>query len=511
MSTKRLVDILTNNQKREKNFQSMNNTPLGKIVDKYPAMSGIQDPNNLYAACVGVYPGSTFNTKEQKGNNDNVVQLNYINIINDNFKKQYGQAQPSIREDFMNYNNNNQQQQDQYPYKQYSQNQTNYQVLDPSNVPESQYKPFQNQGQIQEQAQEQAPDSLVTNGGLYGTSDIDYQTFAKQFNQPIQSSEFNHMNQQSQQYRNDDIYDTSNGNSDNYGTLRPYSEYGQFSANSPESMYLQNVDSRPIVDFTHNNMVPFSRKFTQNMAGTGVRSGSEIDGIMGTFDSGSDMSTPYQAKLGMFTGVDDTYMHKRETGPNFSPVEQQTGFVYGAPLIREDTDQYTQSLTTRRDLRPVESVMVGPGLDIDPDMPANGGFHDFTRVMPNNVSDYKANQLEGRINAGKLVSGGGLPESYPGIGGSMNNSNMSGVSGMKSGGIGVVKNRPPSYWSQARRPTMSTKVSGPADGQMQRSEYQVDFKPNNALRSQTSFGYGSLSVGKPSNNNAPVFQAYYGS
>jgi hypothetical protein len=35
--------------------------------------------------------------------------------------------------------------------------------------------------------------------------------------------------------------------------------------------------------------------------------------------------------------------------------------------------------------------MVGPGLKLDPKIPAAGGFHEFTRVLPNNVTNYKAN------------------------------------------------------------------------------------------------------------------------
>src|SRR6185369_2446573 len=180
------------------------------------------------------------------------------------------------------------------------------------------------------------------------------------------------------------------------------------------------------------------------MAGTGVAAGSYIDGsnVPGNItgiNSGFDYSTPWQSMLGTFTGLDDTYMHKREVGPMFSPAEQQTGWVYGTPLFRPDMDRYTQGLSQiRNDLRPVEPEMVGPGLNIDPSIPASGGFHDFTRILPNNVNDYKANQLPGQVIAGKFYSAG-LPTAYPGIG----------VSGDKTA-PGVTKNKPNSFWDQTR-------------------------------------------------------------
>jgi Family of unknown function (DUF5899) len=235
---------------------------------------------------------------------------------------------------------------------------------------------------------------------------------------------------------------------------------------------------RSIKDFQHNNMVPFfGSKVTQSMAGTDVKQGNYIDGV--TVDTGTDKTTPYQTKLASFTGIDDTYLSKRESGPSFSPAEQQQNWTFGQPLFREDSDYYTRSMTKRNDLKPVQSEMVGPGLNLDPRIPASGGFHDFTRVMPNNVSDYKANQLEGRVNGGKLLTAG-LPESYPGIG----------TSG-DSVAPGVPKNRPPRDYSMTRRPLMTTKAGFVSNLEDQRSNWDVDKRPKNAQRNQISFGLGS--------------------
>jgi hypothetical protein len=250
--------------------------------------------------------------------------------------------------------------------------------------------------------------------------------------------------------------------------------------------YLLNLNNRPIADFAHNNMVPFSKKYTQNMAGTGVAQGNYIDGV--NVETGTDKSTPNQTLLSMFTGQDDTYRSKREAGPLFSPAEQQTNWVFGQPLFREDDERFKQVLTYRNDLAPSEAIMVGPGLNLDPTVPAAGGFHDFTRVMPNNVSDYKANQLPGRVNEGRLLTAG-LPTAYPGVGGTQNKS-----------APGVPKYRPPRDWSQARRPTMTTKVGFVNGEAMLRADYQVDNRPKNPQREQISWGYGQA-VPKTSQNS----------
>ncbi len=256
-------------------------------------------------------------------------------------------------------------------------------------------------------------------------------------------------------------------------------------ANDPTSDNLLDMKERPPADFYHNNMVPFfGAEIKQNMAGTGVSQGNYVDGV--DVNSGFDHTTPHQTTLATFTGLDDTYIHKREAGPLFSPAETSTGWVFGQPNFRPDRDRYTQNLNNmRHDLKPVEPQMVGPGLNLDPDIPAQGGFHEFTRILPNNVSDYKANQLPGRVQMGKYFSSE-LPTSYPGIGVSDK------MNPTQTKAPGVVKNRPESFWDQTRRPTMSSKVGFQGNFDYNHADYQADFKPNNALRDQTSFGLGNL-------------------
>lgn len=267
-------------------------------------------------------------------------------------------------------------------------------------------------------------------------------------------------------------------------------------SNDPTSEMLLDIKNRPLTDFYHNNMVPFYRgnSTKQNMAGTGIASGSYIDGsnvpgnITGV-NSGFDYTTPNKTQLATFTGLDDTYLHKREVGPMFSPAEQQTSWVNGSPLFRPDMDRYTQGLSqVRNDLKPIEAEKVGPGLNLDPSIPASGGFHDFTRILPNNVNDYKANQLPGQVITGKFYSAE-LPTAYPGIG----------VSGDKTS-PGITKNKPNSFWDQTRYPTMTNKVAFQTNLDYNIPQYQADFKPNNATRDQISYGLGNLEYKKTQNS-----------
>lgn len=264
-----------------------------------------------------------------------------------------------------------------------------------------------------------------------------------------------------------------------------------YPTNDPTSETLLDMKARPITDFTHNNMVPYyGAAVRQNMAGTGVASGNYVDGV--NVDSGYDEETPYIGKLQTFTGLDDTYLHKREVGPQFSPAEQQTSWVNGSPLARPDDDRYTVSLFKRHDLAPCEKEIIGPGLDLDPTVPASGGFHEYTRILPNNVNDYKMHQLEGRVVTQGWQLGGQEPTAYPGAGLAHDSSR------------GVNKNRPNSFWTQARYPTMTTKASPNVQGDFVIPDYDLSKKPNNASREQINYGFGSIVY----KNSVPPKESY---
>jgi hypothetical protein len=114
---------------------------------------------------------------------------------------------------------------------------------------------------------------------------------------------------------------------------------------------------------------------------------------------------------------DRTFSHKRESGPLFSPSEQQVGWVNGAPLTRPDLDRYAQDFRYKNDEVPFEPLRVGPGIGIGTELAAQGGFNAGleNRILPSNLFNYNTNSLPGRTVIGKPVSTE-MPSSHPGAG-----------------------------------------------------------------------------------------------
>lgn len=201
---------------------------------------------------------------------------------------------------------------------------------------------------------------------------------------------------------------------------------------------LLNIDERPIDDFVHNNMVPFFRGSgtKQDMRDTGVPSANYDNSYLGT-----DNSTVYNTTLGLFTGSDDTYIHKREIGPLFTPLEQMTQIPiskYAPESYRPEKDRYTTSILYKNDEAPCEKQMVGPGIYLDTNEAVSGdGFQHnrSVRILPNNNNVYRKNQLEGQAGPANLQLPG-LPTSLPGSGISLN-SDIN---------YGVPKNRPNGFY-----------------------------------------------------------------
>lgn len=259
-------------------------------------------------------------------------------------------------------------------------------------------------------------------------------------------------------------------NETGFGTIVP-----QFNKCSSENNPLLDISNRPVSHFSHNNMVPFyGQNVTQNMHGTGVPQAGDNNDCK-DLSTGFADTTPYRDKLQTFTGTDEMYLHKREVGPMFSPGEQQDSNVYGSPLIRPDLDRFEQGLTVRNFENPIEKIQVGPGIGLDYTVPASGGFHQYTRVMPNNVNDYKANQLENRVHAGKWQ-----------------------VSNFPTSQFinGVQQNRPNTVYTQARRPTMATKfyTTSPDANTSRITDYTQLIQRGKQGRTQTEIagGFGQL-------------------
>ncbi len=264
---------------------------------------------------------------------------------------------------------------------------------------------------------------------------------------------------------------------------------------------LLDIQNRPNSQFSHNNMVPYyGANVTQNMATTGVPQAGD-NNTCGENTNGFANATPYRDLLQTFTGTDEMWMHKRETPVMFSPVERLTSWVYGTPAIRPDLDRYKQDLKIKNNESPVEKIRVGPGIATGYSTPATGGFQEFTRILPNNVNNYKANQLEGRVNAGKWVASEHPTSQFI---------------------HGVQTNKPNLVYTQARRPTMRGKfqTSAPSAGSARVTEYNtlVNRGRQNRTDTEQSGGFGqlkSLSTG-PGNNcidfsKAPIGMTMKGS
>tara|TARA_R110002074_G_scaffold8841_2_gene35770 strand:- start:903 stop:2033 length:1131 start_codon:yes stop_codon:yes gene_type:complete len=86
---------------------------------------------------------------------------------------------------------------------------------------------------------------------------------------------------------------------------------------------------------------------------------------------------------------------QKEAVTNFGDISPSSGrFVHGQPVY----NLYNrQDVSSRMDnVQPLERQRIGPGLGVDPSVPAFGGYQQLYRVNPNNVGGYKMNTLPGR-------------------------------------------------------------------------------------------------------------------
>uniref|UniRef100_A0A6C0LEF4 DUF5899 domain-containing protein n=1 Tax=viral metagenome TaxID=1070528 RepID=A0A6C0LEF4_9ZZZZ len=191
-------------------------------------------------------------------------------------------------------------------------------------------------------------------------------------------------------------------------------------AGNPPPEYFINATNRPVDDFVINNMVPFFKgtSTNQDMRGTGV---AQANVKSEDLNLGNDYITPYNTRLSTFVGGDDTYLHKREAPNFFSPLERRDRSTIpgeGAPAQRPLRDRFTTSLLTKNDEAPFERQLVGPGINVDADLPNDGqGYNSSisTQIKPNNVNAYRLTQLPGRI-AGTKYQASNLPQALPGTG-----------------------------------------------------------------------------------------------
>lgn len=116
--------------------------------------------------------------------------------------------------------------------------------------------------------------------------------------------------------------------------------------------------------------------------------------------------------------IGDDYLPPKEAIPSlqdWSPMANR--YPHGEPVY----DLYNRENVTNKqnNLAPVERKNVGPGLGVDPNVPAIGGFQQFFRALPNNVNEEKLVTLPGGEGpAAYFVPGGGLE--FPGAKGLVN-------------------------------------------------------------------------------------------
>jgi len=148
--------------------------------------------------------------------------------------------------------------------------------------------------------------------------------------------------------------------------------------------------------------------------------------------------------------------HKREM-ENFGDItmQQRSG---GQEILNMRNRMYDHG--RMNNLSPIERQLVGPGLGVDPSVPAVGGFQQTFRVNPINVGEYRLTTLPGRSGPAADVTGG------------------------RSATVGELTHNKPdtTAFLPSRRPTMAGRAQG-MSGVVPRNEHEKTKRTTN--RSET--------------------------
>lgn len=245
-----------------------------------------------------------------------------------------------------------------------------------------------------------------------------------------------------------------------------------------------DMKNRTMSDFKNNWFVPNKLKFTQNMTGTGINESSYLG-----FDHrtnccfGNDGESSSLPILDRYTGIDKTYMHHKESGPLFSPQEQQDRWIGQAPLTRPDLDRFKQDFRFKPDEKPCEPIRVGPGLGLGANETAEGGFNAGlnSRILPTNIVNYESNILQGGTVPGKHYCME-MPTSLPGN-----------VSVNKNEKYGVPQYKPETFWTQEQRPMVPTGAQH-LQSAVTYSAQSGPLKTGIARKIATQHGFGEIRV-----------------
>jgi hypothetical protein len=169
--------------------------------------------------------------------------------------------------------------------------------------------------------------------------------------------------------------------------------------------------------------------------------------------------------------------------PNFTDIKPDSGRnVFGSPVL--DLRERPWVSGQMNNLAPAEKVQVGPGLGIDPSIPAVGGFQQVYRVLPNNVGAYRLTQLPGRSGPAADITGGA-----PGIVGQLGNNRPEKTAFLPD--------------RRAPLPSRGQGQGGALSGVEVRSNYEKGKRPTN--RSETGLRNDSLSTA-PAKSFISAFQ-----
>ena len=187
-----------------------------------------------------------------------------------------------------------------------------------------------------------------------------------------------------------------------------------------------------------------------------------------------------QQRMEIYTGLrqkrdrEDMGVSNREETLNlFTPEERTTSYGYqygqsgsgpGLSITRQkELEDYKSTLKFKTNEQPIEKIHVGRGLNVSSEVPAAGGFQQYTRIVPDNISDYKSNQLPGMVAGGKWMVNAPTSQQP------------------------VAKNHPNGYYSLCQYgpgPGRSTMTA-----EMVRGDYSVKLKNQN--REFINYGFGT--------------------
>ena len=105
--------------------------------------------------------------------------------------------------------------------------------------------------------------------------------------------------------------------------------------------------------------------------------------------------------------IGDWRLQPKEAVANLQDVSPDANrFPFGQPVYDLSNRQYVTN--KMNNLQPIERRRVGPGLGVGSNVDAAGGFHQYFRVLPNNINEERLTTLEGRNGpAAYFIKSGG--------------------------------------------------------------------------------------------------------